>query len=114
MHSQTADKVYVVGDILGFNGDDESSKSGNVVSKWMAMIMMMMMMMMMKSMMMLMMMMIMMMMMTKKNQLTRMPYSSVCPPLSVTKKSGSLLLSLYCSNMVTWICPKLLTVFLTT
>ena len=46
MHSQTADKVYVVGDILGFNGDDESSKSGNVVSKWMAMIMMMMMMMM--------------------------------------------------------------------
>ena len=49
MHSQTADKVYVVGDILGFNGDDESSKSGNVVSKWMAMIMMMMMMMMMKS-----------------------------------------------------------------
>ena len=46
------------------------------------------------------------------NQTTRMPYSSsVCPPLS--QKSGSLFL-LYFSNNVKWICPKVLTVFLTT
>ena len=46
---------------------------------------------------------------------TRMP-NSCTPPLSVLchKKYSSPLISLYFSNMVKWICPKLLTVFLTT
>ena len=46
-------------------------------------------------------------------QLTRMPYSSSVCPLR-HKKSRSFLLLLYFSNMVKWISPKLLTVFLTT
>ena len=48
------------------------------------------------------------------HQTTRMPYSSSVLRCPLSQKSGSLLFLLYFSNMVKWISPKLLTVFLTT